>query len=116
MNLRDGLKKLADETPSEIVPTKFGDVKVVAPLASRVDVFRTALGGEKKELPITVALLVALACHDPATGSPCFQPSDVAWLETVPVAAFGRLTEAVERVAESLSLDPTTPATGTGSD
>lgn len=116
MNFRDGLMKLADEPPaSKVIPTKFGPVKIQAPLAGRVDEFRKALGDKAESLMGSQGALVALACLHAESGVPLFGPGDIEKLNQIPSAAFVPINEAISEVAGLLSLDPTTTETGTGS-
>lgn len=114
MGLRDGLLGLSKEKFFEDVPTKIGIVRVKAPMASRIEEFRKALGGDKKQLPQTAGVLVAISCYDPETDKPLFGPSDVAELDLAPPAAYAPITDAIARLGDGLTLDPTTPATPTG--
>lgn len=113
MSFRDGLLGLSKTQFWEDVDTRFGRVRVKAPLVGRIREFIAVLGGEKKELPQTAAVLTALSCHDPETDKPIFEPGDVAELEKIPAAAFTRILEVIERVGSGLTLDPTTTATAT---
>ena len=65
---------------------------------------------------MTPSVVAALACHDVETGVPLFSPKDMPELNRVPAGSFNSIIDAVQRVADGLSLDPTTPATETGSD
>lgn len=115
MSFRDKFLGLAKDPPSELLETKFGKVLIKAPSGRRMDLFRKSLN-LKEDAVWTPALIAAVACHDPETGLPIFEPPDMAELETIPQASFNLISEAVNRIAEGLSLNPTTAATGTGSD
>lgn len=115
MSFRDKFLGLAKDPPSELLETKFGTVLIKAPSGRRMELFRKSLN-LKEDAGWTLPLVAAVACHDPETGLPIFEPPDVAELEKVPQAAFTLIGEAVNRIAEGLSLNPTTAATVTGSD
>jgi hypothetical protein len=116
MSFRDGLLKMADEPlPFKIVSTRFGDVKIVPPMAGRVDEFRRFFGDKAAESMNSQGVLVALSSYDPETGNPLFTAADVAKLNKLPAGAFNSINEAIGNLSGAMSLDPTTPETGTGS-
>ena len=116
MSFRKSILSLADtELPHVIVPTRYGDVKVMQPLAERVDEFVRHFGKSWETVGQTHGVLVALSCHDPVTGLPVFGPGDVAALGKLPAAFYGPIVTAISTMPGALKLDPTPPETETGS-
>lgn len=116
MSFRKSILSLAEsELPHVIVPTRFGEVKVMQPLAERVDEFVRHFGDKWETISRTHGALIALSCYDPESGLPMFGPGDVAALGKLPAGFYGPIAAAISNMPGALSLDPIPPETATGS-